>query len=127
MTANVNAKGDLIRGGYEQGVTRGEGGDMPMNTSVNKPEVGSYPCDYSGDATNSMGAISGATGSDEMFEDLNRKDDHLMAGNTPGSIGTEKMSGTGSMPPGEEFADEQMIGGGNSNPSDAAEDKDESY
>ena len=126
MTANVSAKGDLIRGGYEQGVIRGDAGDLPMNTSVNKPAVGSYPCDYSGDATNAMGKVGG-TESDSMFEKMNRHDDHLMSGNTVDSMGADKMSGTGSDAPGEEMADEQMIGGGDTNPTDTAEDRDEKY
>lgn len=124
--ANVPKGGDLIHGFTQDGNIRGDTSDLPMNTGVNKPAVGSYPCDYSGDATNSMGAVGG-TESDSMFEKYNRKDDHLMSGNTPGSVGSSTLSGTGSDAPGEEYADEQKIGAGDTNPTDTAEDRDEKY
>lgn len=125
--ANVNKNGELIRGPFDPSMVRGDTSDLPMNTSVNTPAVGSYPCDYSGDATNGMGSISGSSGSSGMFEKFARLDNESPGDNSATGIGSANLGDTGSMPPGEEMADEQKIGAGDTNPSDTAEDKSESY
>lgn len=127
--ANVNAKGELIRGPFDPSMVRGDTSDLPMNASVNKPEVGSYPCDYSKDATNAMGGISATSKSDSMFDKFYRgeEDGAMMANASDSAVGSDSLSDTGSDAPAEEMADEQMIGAGDTNPTDTAEDKSEKY
>jgi hypothetical protein len=111
--------GDLIRGGYTDGVIRGDTKGFGSGTSV--PAVGA-PMTTEGrstdqDATNSLGGFSGEADSDPMFDkfkyeekDMSDIDANQAEGSeSPTPVASTKMSGTDSNPQEQELPDEQKL------------------
>lgn len=128
--AQVPNKGEQFDASYNDGQVRG---DTKAFGSF------SYPQNFGGtmegkdigqDATNRIGSVSG-TDSDSMFARTKSDADNQMTGSdSPDSVSSQAMAGTGSDPKEEDLAYEQQMGAGAApaeSAADMVEDKKEKF